>query len=410
MVMAIDAAHARVGRAQRELLSLVADMDGTGAWREDGARDLAHWLSMRYGISAWKAQRWIGAAHALEELPALASALSSGELGADKVLELCRFAVPETEARLIRWAKEVSCATVRRRADREVRPTIEDDREADRARSLSWWWFEEGRRFGLSAELPAAQGAVVARALERMAERIPPMPGEEGPVYADARRADALVAVCSAGIASDPDPDRATVVVHTSIERLMTDSMSSELEDGTPLHPETVRRLICDSRTQIVVEGPPGNVVGLGRISREPSASLLRQVRYRDRGCRFPGCGTKAFTHAHHIRWWRHGGRTELENLLLICSFHHKLVHEYGWSVKRDRQGGISWFRPDGTRYRAGPAPPAEPTRRTCSSRCPADLWGVGSAEVRPGAVDRRIAVLGRSRGGRPATSPHPAG
>jgi predicted restriction endonuclease len=47
---------------------------------------------------------------------------------------------------------------------------------------------------------------------------------------------------------------------------------------------------------------------------------MVRQIRYRDRGCRFPGCGTAAFTQAHHIRWWRHGGRTDLDNLLLICS------------------------------------------------------------------------------------------
>jgi len=87
---------------------------------------------------------------------------------------------------------------------------------------------------------------------------------------------------------------------------------------------------------------------------------MVRQVRYRDRGCRFPGCGTRRFTEAHHIVWWRRGGRTDLDNLLLICSFHHKLVHELGWRIERDRGGTVRWFRPDGIRYRAGPLPDTE--------------------------------------------------
>jgi hypothetical protein len=101
-------------------------------------------------------------------------------------------------------------------------------------------------------------------------------------------------------------------------------------------------------------------MIGLGRTSREPSSWMLRQLRYRDRECRFPGCGARRFTQAHHIVWWRYGGRTDLDNLLLICSFHHRLVHEKGWSVKRDPDGTIRWFLPGGALYRAGPSPGAE--------------------------------------------------
>jgi hypothetical protein len=106
-----------------------------------------------------------------------------------------------------------------------------------------------------------------------------------------------------------------------------------------------------------LLECRDGNVLGLGRTSREPSAWMVRQVRYRDRECRFPGCGARRFTEAHHIRWWRDGGRTDLDNLVLICSFHHRLVHEHGWSIRRETDGEVRWFHPDGTRYRAGPAP-----------------------------------------------------
>ena len=356
LILAADAAHAEVGRAHRTLLACIAEVDGSEAWRDSGARDIAHWVGMRYGVSCWKAHRWIAAAHALGRLPRLSGALEHGELGIDKVVELARFAAAEAEGDLIRWAKAVSCSTVRRRADLAARITTEADVQADRARSVSWWYFDEGRRFGLEAEMPAAQGAIVARALQRAAEGIPTMPDEEGACFASARRADALVALCSARIANDPDPDRATVVVHAQLDGLARGGAGCEVEDGPVIHPEIVKRLLCNARVQTVFEDRAGRVLGLGRMSREPSAWMIRQIRYRDRECGFPGCGARRYIEAHHVVWWSDGGRTDLDNLLLICSFHHRLVHELGWSVSRDVDGTVGWFRPGGVRYRAGPS------------------------------------------------------
>jgi hypothetical protein len=119
---------------------------------------MAHWISIRHGISDWKARRWIAAAHALERLPRLSEAFSCGELGIDKVVELARFATAETEARLIRWAGGVSCGCIRRKADLAICQSIDEAQDADRGRFLSWWYLDDGRRFELEAEFPAAQG------------------------------------------------------------------------------------------------------------------------------------------------------------------------------------------------------------------------------------------------------------
>jgi hypothetical protein len=356
LIDAIDASIARIGREHRELLSLIARIDPLEVWKDWGARDTAHWLAIRYGISEWKARRWIAAAHALEGLPELSAALEGGELGIDKVVELCRFATPEIETRLIAWAQKVSCAAVRQRADREVACPIQEVRDAIASRSYAGWYYDEGRRYGFRGDVPAADGAFVERALRRRAERIQVLPGEEGAAFDDARMADALVALASEAIAADPDPDRATVVIHTQ-----TDAegrpRAAEIDGGPAIHPETAARLLCTSRTQEVVEDAAGDVVGVGRMSREPSAWMVRQIRHRDRECRFPGCGARRFTEAHHVVWWRHGGRTELSNLVLICSFHHRLVHELGWRIRREADGQVEWFLPDGRRYRAGPSP-----------------------------------------------------
>jgi hypothetical protein len=181
------------------------------------------------------------------------------------------------------------------------------------------------------------------------------LPDEEDPAHVDARRADALVAVCSATIADDPDPDRATVVVHADVDARRANGVS---EDGVVIPPETVQRLLCTSRTQAVIEDRNGRPVRLGETSRLAPAWMLRQVRYRDGGCTFPACGARRFTEAHHIAHWRDRGKTTLENLALVCSFHHRLVHEHGWRMKRLADGDVGWFRPSGARMRAGPRAP----------------------------------------------------
>jgi hypothetical protein len=358
-VAALDRANARVGAAQLEMLRLIAAVDDRGDWEGDGARDLTHWLQMRYGLSLWKAHRWVSAARALEGLPVLSRALEVGELGLDKVVELARFATTRDEARLIRWARGVSCGAVRKRADRDAQPEVEVDREAHRQRSFRWWWIGDERRLGLEGELPAAEGMQVVAAIEQVAARIPEMPDEQGQFHRDRRRADALVALCSGQVASVP-PVRPTVVIHAQADGLRRGSGGAELHHGPALHPETAKRLACNARIQTVVEDADREAISFGRTRRVPTAAQMRHVRYRDGGCVFPGCGTNAFTEVHHVRSWSRGGATDLDNLVLICSFHHRLVHEHAWWFTREG-GRMRWFRPNGVPYRAGPSPGPSP-------------------------------------------------
>jgi Domain of unknown function (DUF222) len=361
---AMDEAHRRMCSAQRELLALIAEADRRSSWIEEGAWSCACFLAARYGITRWKAHRWIAAAHALEGLPEIAAALSGGELSLDKTVELTRLADSGSEHRLLRWAKRTSAAGIRRAGDLAARADAEAVRAADTARFVSWSWFDEDTRFSLSAELPAADGAIVARAIERLAGTLPESLGEDDPERsADARRADALVAMCSVRIGADADPDRASIVVHAPAEALADGRGRFEIEGGPLISSETVRRLCCTARVQWIASDATGRPLSLGRMSREPPAWMLRELRHRDRECVFPGCGMRRFVHAHHVRWWDRGGRTELDNLALVCVFHHKLVHEHGWTLRRQADGTARWFHPDGTAYRAGPEPAREAPR-----------------------------------------------
>ncbi len=256
----IEALSAAVGAIQLELLAQIASVPTDRDWERWGARDGAHWLSMRMGTSYWKASRLIRAATALQELPKLSKALGSGRLNLDKVLELARFARPSEEAELIRWAQTKPPIVIRHEGERRARRITEQVREIERHRSVSWSYHEG--QFNLEAWLPSAQGATVAKALERMAETLSPMPGEKGAGGIDQRRADALVALCSGRLSSDPDPDRATVVVHANLQDLRKGGANAEIEGGGVMDPLSVSRLVCDARVQAVptrrCREPPG--------------------------------------------------------------------------------------------------------------------------------------------------------
>jgi hypothetical protein len=354
-----DLAHASLAQTQRLLFDAIRACDRAQVWRADGCRDMAQWVSGRLGISNWTARRWVAAAHALEDLPRLATALETAVLGVDKVAELARFATVESEQDLIRWARRASLAAVRAKADLSVRPDVDEVRAIDRARRLRGWWYDDGRCFGLEGFFPADQGALIEKALDRLGHQVPESP--EGLTYedgtpvdhetrADVRRADALYLMASQAVQADSDPDRATMVVHAPLEVFLGADRSCASEDGPVIHPEVAARLCCDARLQVVLHDGTGHAVGIGHAARNIPRWLMRALRQRDKSCCFPGCDFRRFLHGHHIVPWPQGP-TDLHNLLLVCPFHHKLVHEYGWRVELADPGTATWLRPDGRRY-----------------------------------------------------------
>lgn len=347
------------GIMQRQVLEVIAACDERALWRNDGCRDAAQWVAGRFGISNWAARRWIHAAHALGDLPQTARALSSGRLSFDKVLELTRFATPESEAGLIKWAAGVLPATIRHRADLAQSSKLQDVGDDHAARFLRWW--PDDSRMWLEGMLPAEQGTLLVRAIERLAAKLPRSPeDDEAAPTQEARRADALFMMATAQTATDPEPDRATVIVHAPLAALCSEEGSCEIEGSGVIHPEVARMLGCDARIQTVLEDPQGHAVGVGRVSRNVPHWLRRLLHERDRGCTFPGCEHKRYVKPHHIAHWSAGGPTDLDNLVLVCPWHHALIHKHKWRVALGKQAGTAyWFRPDNQPYEPTRAPPA---------------------------------------------------
>ncbi len=371
-ISAFDDARAAVGRAQFEMLMTLVDCDDPAIWDDgsfdglpdhyEGSRDMARWISGKVGITNFTARRWLAAAHALKKLPLISEAFCRGELSMDKMLNLCRIATSENEARLLRWAYRVSVSAVRDRAERECAPPVEEAAQVQNERFLRHWT-ELGGTVALFGRFPNDQGKMIVDAIDRIATlEVPKLPSDEADIDPfssddglDQRRADALylLALGDCGISSGDAP---TMIVHAQLDALLSETMGAQFEGGGVIHPATAARLCCDARIQLVLENPDGQAVGIGFASRNLPRWLRRQLRYRDGRCSFPGCEGSQFMQAHHIVHWPLGP-TDLVNLMMVCTFHHRLLHEHGWNARLDAHTGVvTWLRPDGSALeRAGP-------------------------------------------------------
>ena len=103
--------------------------------------------------------------------------------------------------------------------------------------------------------------------------------------------------------------------------------------------------------------GPGGEILDVGRRTRTISPALRRALAARDGTCRFPGCQNRRCD-AHHVQHWADGGTTSLENLVLLCRHHHRVVHEEGFRITLDAAGEVKFLRPDGRPFPAAPPPP----------------------------------------------------
>ena len=134
----------------------------------------------------------------------------------------------------------------------------------------------------------------------------------------------------------------------------------SALDEAGVIHVSaaTARRLACDAAKVTMRHGPSGEVLSVGRRTRTISPALRRALAARDQHCRFPGCAATRCD-GHHVRHWAHGGKTALDNLVLLCRRHHRAVHEEGFRVVLGAAGEARFVRPDGRLLPEAPALPA---------------------------------------------------
>ena len=346
-----------INAAMGRLLELVQRFDEAGGWADFGYLSCASWLSASSGVSPRAATEQVRVARALSERNAIKEALTSGELSYSKAAAITRIATDNNESDLLAIAKAASAA--------DTEGMVRDYRRAVRASELRVAEERHTRRYCrsgydqdgwyLRARLCPEDGALVTKALEVTEQALQQDDhgdhhGDERAPY-EARTADALVAIAESTLAHAPKArgghDRYHILVHADLKTLAGDGGCGELHDGPALNPETLRRLACDSCLTTVLE-QNGQPLDVGRRTRSIPTGIARALQARDRHCRFPGCRRTRFTERHHIRFVvRDRGETSLDNLIVLCWAHHRLLHEGGFTLARE-DGQLVFRRPDG--------------------------------------------------------------
>ncbi len=344
-------------------------------WRERGVSDdLPGFLAYRLGITGREAREYLRVAEALQELPAIRAAFARGGLTFTKVRALTRVATASSEQRLLELAEVLTASQLERALRVYRRIAAAEARETHELEFVDYRFEEDGSLY-LRARLAAEDGTVLVKALEAARERIVArrradrvVAGQE-PVQAALPgvmpprpvAVEALAELAETALAAPPDAHRATraqVVVHVDAAALSADGRGrSELDDGPVISTETARRLGCDADVVAQLERDE-LMLSVGRKRRTVPPALRRRLEIREGGtCSFPGCERRRHLQAHHRRHWAHGGETSLDNLVLLCFHHHRFVHEGGFTIEDDPEGGLRF------RNRHGVLAPSLPPR-----------------------------------------------
>jgi hypothetical protein len=382
---------AHIHAATCRWLGLVAEFDRRDGWAAWGCKSCAHWLSYTCALGSGAAREHVRVARRLEELPRIRAAFGRGELSYSQVRALSRVATPGLEGRLLEIARYSTAAQLERvlRAYRGVLTRELDPADlAQGGRYLACEHDDDGSLL-IRGRLPAEEGALLLAALQAGRDQLrgdgpaneradvspglatppgPPVPspgasppgerptGSEDPSRSRPSNPDALLLMAdtllAAGAAERTGGDRYQVVVHLDTGALSgsedtEESQLCRLEQGEQLDPETARRLACDASVVSMLERA-GQPLSVGRKTRTVPPALRRALESRDHGCRFPGCAQTRFLHAHHIQHWAQGGQTGLANLVQLCAYHHRLLHEGGYALTRDQDQTLTFTRPDG--------------------------------------------------------------
>jgi hypothetical protein len=414
------------------------------------------------GTSLGAAREQVRVGRALAELPHARAAFESGELSYSKVRAITRVATAELEENLVELAHHTAASQLEqlvreyRRADPEEAAMAAARHERRYLRT----WTDESGMLVINARLSPEDGAIVLAAIEAAKAALadgshddeegakppaavaanvfaetssPPDVSAETPEYGetddpwrnesvlaelalkeplqdvDITTADALVALCASvlarGLSEEIEDPHVTVVVHVDDGVLIDASAPgcAHVEGLGAITGHGARRFVCDGAVTRILFGSDGSIEQHGATRAIPRA-MRRALLVRDRGCRWPGCATRRFLHAHHVVFWSNGGPTAMSNLLTLCGRHHRIVHEGGSSLHLERDGKLQILTPEGLELPAVPrGQPAEGDRLAITHRrmgleIGSDTLAHGGERFDLGlTVDGLLSVVGRN-------------
>jgi hypothetical protein len=308
------------------IVEIIAQIDRENMWGATGCRSIAALVAWKLGTSSTNAHTIATVAHRLEQFPLCTEGLREGRLSLDQVGVIAGRAADGSDEHYAKLAEVATVNQLRTAVKLEPRPKPEP-REPER--SITKTSDEAFTRYRIT--LPQLEAAKFDAALashrdglinhwkhdnsDGESDQRPPMPNT----------ADAFMSLVEAGwdteVARRPHGQHTTVVVHVD-----ANDKAAAFHLGPLLSDADRQYLTCDATWEAWFERN-GQPIGAGRTTRTISRRLRRALEHRHPTCAVPGCGATRGLHAHHIRHWEDGGQTELDNLVLLCPYHHRLHH-----------------------------------------------------------------------------------
>jgi len=344
--------------------------DSGGGYAATQALTAQAWLRWKCNFSPAAASGRVAVARELADLPQTTEAFADGDFSYAHAAMIARTAEKlgdkmesNAETILVSAAKELDLArlrvvTIKLQHFMDPDSVREEANESHELRFLHLSQTLDGV-FYINGRFDSEGGAILQTALNALSG--PPTPDDKR--SPKQRRADALVELARQKLDSGTLPavggqkPHLTVTVSMATLANQPGSPPADLEWAQPIPAETARRLACDAAVTPIFLDSESNQPRAGQTSRSISGSQRKALVFRDKGCRFPGCDRPAdWTDVHHLKHWADGGKHVMDNMILLCRRHHRMVHEEGWQLVITAEGNIVALMPDGFAF--GTVPP----------------------------------------------------
>ena len=352
-----------------DLLELLVRFDDLEGWKSSGANHCAAWMNLEIGIGKQSGWEYLRVGRKLRSLPTLKALFRAGKLTWSKVRLITRVADENNEKILCHAALDASVSDVERLCQ-GYRWNDDDNRDGENdqalqqrdSRSLTWNEASNGST-RIQLILPPEIAQAYLNSIEHSLNQLE----DDTDSKISQRRADAAVLMAETSLQSAgreiATADRYQVIVSVDASELplaglpeaelpeaglqytadgdknndihiKTPSKRPTVKGAGAIALDTARRITCDCSITInkTAHGEP---VDIGRKSRIWPHAMARAIKERDQHCVWPGCTHTHHLHIHHITHWADGGTTSVENGACLCSLHHSLVHEGGFTIER---------------------------------------------------------------------------
>jgi hypothetical protein len=351
------------------IVAIAAQIERDNLWGATGARSVAALVAWKLGCSPGNARTITAVADRVEEFPRCVQGLQQGRLSLDQVGVIAAGAGEGSDDHYAQLAAVATVSQLRTAVNLEPRPDPDPGPPVDASISKT----ADERCATWRIRLPHPEAAVFDAALASHRDALiadwkrdhadskdrPPLPTT---VEAFERLVESG---WDAEAARRPHGQHTTVVVHVDVDQRI-----GALHTGPVLSDADREYLTCDATCEVWFERD-GQPIGAGRSTRAISRRLRRALEYRHRTCAVPGCAATRGLHAHHLRHWEDGGPTDLDNLILVCPYHHR-AHHRGLITLTGPADRLTVTDEDGKPLHpgsSGPRPPPPPTRRRALPR-----------------------------------------